>query len=348
MNLLVLAPNWLGDAVMALPAIADLRRHFAAARLTVGGRPSVAPLFAMAPGVDDVLALPSRAGRGAFDWAPEADRIRGGAFDTAVLLPNSFGSAWMLRHAGVPERWGAATDFRRPLLTRAVRRPGRRLHQAAYYQAMVAALGVPNGPCHARLHPPATRVTCLPEGRYVVLAPGAAYGTAKQWPPDRFAALAAQLLASHVAVVLVGSQADQATCGAIAARAGAAPAAPAAPGGTADGTPRLVDLSGRTSLAELAAVLAGAAAVVSNDSGAMHLAGAVGAPVVAVFGATDERRTAPLTSGPDAQAPAIVAARAFCRPCLLRECPIDHRCMTRISPAMVAEAVARVARPHSP
>jgi heptosyltransferase-2 len=334
MHLLVLAPNWLGDAVMVLPALADLRRHHAAARLTVAARPAVAPLFAMVPGVDAVLTLPGRSGRGRFDWRPEARLIGEGGFDTAVLFPNSFGSAWMLRQAGVPERWGAATDFRRPLLTRAVRRPGGRLHQAAYYQAIVAALGIASGPCFAQVVPPATAVAALPAAPYVVLAPGAAYGTAKQWPPDRFAALADHLLDRGFAVVLVGSQADAATCAYIVSRVSTG-------GATGRG---LIDLSGHTSLGELAAVLARAAAVVSNDSGAMHLAGAVGAPVVAVFGATNERRTSPLTAGPGHPAPAIVSAAAFCRPCLLRECPIDHRCMTRISPAMVAEAVSRVTR----
>ena len=102
---------------------------------------------------------------------------------------------------------------------------------------------------------------------------------------------------------------------------------------------RVIDLSGRTSLPELADVLAGSRAVVSNDSGAMHLAGAVGARVIAVFGSTNERGTAPLTSGPDAPRPVVLTAEAWCRPCMLRECPIDHRCMTGISARDVANAL---------
>ena len=136
-------------------------------------------------------------------------------------------------------------------------------------------------------------------------------------------------------MVLVGSSADRGTCAEIATAA--------ARFGDAGRLSSLVDLSGRTSLAELAAVMAGADAVVSNDSGAMHLAGAVGTRVVAVFGATNEHRTSPLTRGPDATPPAIVATDVWCRPCMLRECPIDHRCMTRIPAARVFAAVPQVA-----
>jgi heptosyltransferase-2 len=136
--------------------------------------------------------------------------------------------------------------------------------------------------------------------------------------------------------VLVGSPADRIACAEI-ARAVIEEA-----GETA--VSRLRDLSGQTTLAELAGVMAAAAAVVSNDSGAMHLAGAVGTPVVAVFGATNERRTSPLTSGPEAVPPAIVATDVWCRPCMLRECPIDHRCMTRIPAARVFDSIRQVAR----
>jgi heptosyltransferase-2 len=165
----------------------------------------------------------------------------------------------------------------------------------------------------------------------VVLAPGAAYGTAKQWPPARFAELAARVVQDGHAAVLVGSGGDRSVCADVAAIARRR-----LPASAAD---QVVDLSGRTSLAELAALMARAAAVVSNDSGAMHLAGAVGAPVVAVFGATDEQRTAPLRRGPHAPAPRVIAAEAWCRPCLLRECPIDHRCMTRLTADAVYAAL---------
>ncbi len=332
-NLVVLSPNWLGDAVMALPALADVRRYFAGARLTVAARTSVAALFRMVEGVDDVLTLPGRGGLAALtSWKQDATALAGGGFDTALLFPNSFASALIVSRAGIAERWGLATDGRRRLLTRSAPKPRGYAHQADYYQALVAALDIENGPLFARVEPPPLEASPAPDGPYVVLAPGAAYGTAKQWPPERFAELATLVRRERAwAVALVGSRADAPVCREIVERcarmAGGVPSAP------------LVDLSGRTSLAELAAVLAGAGAVVSNDSGAMHLAGAVGAKVVAIFGATNEHRTSPLTSGPASPAPRIMATDVWCRPCMLRECPIDHRCMTGIGARAVLEAL---------
>jgi heptosyltransferase-2 len=333
MNLVVLSPNWLGDAVMALPAIADIRRHFAKARLTVAARASVASLFTMVPGVEAVLTLPGRGGLAALrTWRQDVNALASGGFDTAVLLPNSWASAYVVHRAGIAERWGLATDLRARLLTRSAPKPRGAAHQAGYYQALVAALGIANGPAYARVKVPEGTANPITARPYVVLAPGAAYGSAKQWPPARFAELAVTLAKSGQAVVLVGSRADAATCQAISREAGAA------------SPESLIDLSGRTSLAELTAVLAGAAAVVSNDSGAMHLAGAVGAPVVAVFGATNEHRTAPLVNGPDAVPARILATDVWCRPCMLRDCPIDHRCMTGVTADAVASATMAICR----
>jgi heptosyltransferase-2 len=184
---------------------------------------------------------------------------------------------------------------------------------------------------HARVEVPALDASPVPPGPFVVLAPGAAYGTAKQWPPERFAEVAVLVMRERKwSVVLVGSRADAPVCSRIAALANRSLAGSAS---------AVVDLSGRTSLAEFAAVMAGACAVVSNDSGAMHLAGAVGAPVVAIFGATNEHRTSPLTRGPGSPAPRILATDVWCRPCMLRECPIDHRCMTGIGARDVLAAL---------
>jgi heptosyltransferase-2 len=331
-TLVVLSPNWLGDAVMALPALADVRRHFAGARLTVAARASVAALYSLVRGVDEVLTLPGRGGLAALtSWKQDVSALGSRGFDTALLFPNSFASALIVSRAGIPERWGLATDGRRRLLTRAAPKPRGYAHQADYYQALVAAFGIENGPLHARVEVPVLDASPAPSGPYVVLAPGAAYGKAKQWPPERFAQVAARLAGERDwKVALVGSRADAAVCASIARMAstsfGARPSA-------------VVDLSGRTSLAELVAVLAGARAVVSNDSGAMHLASAAGVPVVAIFGATNEHRTSPLTRGPGAPAARILTSEAWCRPCMLRECPIDHRCMTGVSAGEVLAAI---------
>jgi len=330
-TILVVSPNWLGDAVMALPAISDLRRHFAARRLLVAARPSVSSLFSMVPGVDGVIAADTSA-------------IRETIPSLAVLLPNSFASAWLLRRAGVPERWGYATDMRSALLTRAVGRPSKAMHQAAYYQHLVRELGIPTGPLEPTLSIPSNVLsdarTLLTQHGWdqtsslVVLAPGAAYGKAKQWIPSHVVRLVADLVREPgTTCVLVGSQGDAATTRAIRA---------AAPD---DCQARILDLAGATTLPALAGVMSLARVCVSNDSGAMHLAAATGVPVVAIFGSTNEQATSPLArAGVSAD---VLTNPVWCRPCMLRECPIDHRCMTGIDPGRVLAAVHRAARATS-
>src|SRR5260370_30434384 len=141
-RLVILAPNWLGDAVMALPAIADLRRAAPAAFISVAARPSIAPLFTLVPGVNDTLVL----GPGA------AEGLEGKGFDTALLLPNSTRAALVSRRAGIPERWGYRTGWRGALLTRPIP-PARDLHQVEYYQHLVHALGFPKGPIEPSVRP---------------------------------------------------------------------------------------------------------------------------------------------------------------------------------------------------
>lgn len=321
-SFLVVAPNWLGDAVMALPAIADVRRAAPGLMLAVAARPSVAPLFQLVPGVSEVITLASRR------WFDLAADLRGRDFDTALLLPNSLRSAVIVARAGVPERWGYRTDWRRQLLTRAISPPSG-LHQVEYYQQLVRALGFPSGPTEPQLPVPsearqAARALLLAAGwdgesPFVALAPGAAYGGAKRWPPDRFASLAADLARDGIRSVMIGSGADRATADEILAC-----------------NARVIDLVGRTDLTELAGVLAAARTLVTNDSGAMHLAAAVGTSVTAVFGPTDERATRPLGDGHS-----IITAEAWCRPCMLRECPLDHRCMRGIDVAAVSRAARR-------
>lgn len=329
-RLVVIAPNWLGDAVMALPAIADIRRHFADAQLTIAARPSVAPLFSMVQGVDESITLPGGGGlRAVFGWQDDARALTAGAFEIAILLPNSFVTALIARKAAIAEIWGYAADWRGRLLTRAIPRPKGTTHQSEYYQELTSALGIAVGPPFAAVWPNADRSRQLlleigldPDEPFVVFAPGAAYGRAKQWLPERFAQLADLIINERGwSVLMVGSNADRSTCAEISSRLPV----------TGSRLNRLIDFCGKTDLPTLAGVLSRARAVVSNDSGAMHLAGAVGAKVVAVFGATNERRTSPLRASAQAPEPAIITHEVFCRPCMLRECPIDHRCMSGIT-----------------
>jgi heptosyltransferase-2 len=316
-----MAPNWLGDAVMALPAIADVRRAAPRAAIAVGAKASIAPLFQIVAEVDQVIAV---------------DQLEN-SFDTALLLPNSFRSALTVKKAGIVERWGYRTQWRGALLTRAIVAPSG-LHQAEYYQQLVHALGFPNGPIEPRLTvPPAAREDGARIARdagwngrapLVALAPGAAYGGAKRWPPLYFAELAEMLASDGVECVMVGTAADAATAAdvtrAVQARAGAAEKGV------------LHNVMGQTDLPALAGLLANCRALVTNDSGAMHLAAAIGVPVTAVFGPTDDRVTRPL-----GDAHAVLTHPVWCRPCMLRECPLDHQCLRGINPAAVARAARR-------
>jgi heptosyltransferase II len=334
-RLVIGAPNWLGDAVMALPAIADARRAWPDAHIAVAARPSVAPLFTLFPrragapgvlGMDDVITLDGTSGSDA--------ALKAQSFDAALLLTNSFHTAWIAWRAGIPERWGYRGDWRGPLLTRAFRRPAG-VHQAEYYQQLARGLGCRNGPQRPL-------ITVEPDVRragadqlkaagwdghapLVAMAPGAAYGGAKRWPAESFAAVAGELARrDHAAIVLIGTPAD-AAAGADVERAA---------GGT------ILNVIGRTDLRALAGVLAQCRGLVTNDSGAMHLAAALGVAVTAMFGPTRERETRPL--GPEgAAAPAVLTHDVWCRPCMLRECPLVHRCMRGITVDAVLTAARR-------
>ena len=326
MNRLVIrAPNWLGDAVMALPALAAIRAALPGTRIAIAAVAGVAPVFeeetSAAP--DELITIPDR-GR-------EAAILAEGKFDAALLLTNSFRSAWTVRRAGIPERWGFFGNLRGVLLTRAVTRPRGRVHQSAYYAALVNGLGFDVSESTPRISvreetvrradAVLTRHAVTSSARLVGFAPGAAYGHAKRWPPSRVAQVIARVSKELGAVsVLVGAAGD---------RDAGREIESALPSGVTS-----VNLIGRTDLGQLAGVLARCSAFVSNDSGAMHLAAAVGVPVTAIFGPTDERATSPLGDHD------VIVHQVFCRPCMLRDCPIDHRCMTRIGADVVFNAVS--------
>jgi heptosyltransferase II len=315
-RLVIVAPNWLGDAVMALPAIADVRNARRDASLAVAARPSVAPLFSLAPGVDEVVTLPAPALAG---------------YDTAILLPNSFHSAAIVARAGVRERWGYRTDWRGMLLTRAVDRAPSGMHQIDYYQRLVASLGFPNGASTPRLEISselrATGSALLRragwDGRrpLVAIAPGAAYGSAKRWPPSAFADLAAGLAEDGIATVMVGAPGDRVTAAEVTRALGA--------------RATVIDVVGQTDIPALSGVLAACRALMANDSGALHLGAALGLQIAAAFGPTDER-----LSGP--RGATVLTHHTWCRPCALRECPLDHACMLGIAAADVLAAARKM------
>jgi len=332
-RILVRPPNWLGDAVLALPAIAAIRRHFAGADLAIAAPFSIAALFRQ-----DTDARPDRVVEMPADPRSQLAALRGEGASIGVLFPNSFGSALQLRRAGVRERWGYPSSARGLLLTRKSRPPRRRgpRHQSDYYRDLVRGLGIdcddalaprlaPSAPSAARAEALLLQHRVDLSAPVVGFAPGAAYGQAKQWPTDRVAQLAAALVRDRgVTCVLLGASHDRAAARAIESWLRAQ-----AP----DALPRVISLVGHTSLGALIGVIDRTAAFVSNDSGAMHVAAALGRPVVAIFGPTDERATRPIGDH------TVITQDVFCRPCMLRDCPIDHRCMKRITVDAVAAAV---------
>ena len=315
-RLVVVAPNWLGDAVMALPAIADVRRGADGAAIDIAARPSVAPLFTLVEGVREVVVLEHRSSV-TRDFAAD---FAGRSYDAALLLPNSFQSALTAWRAAIPLRWGFRTDLRAALLTSAIDRPGGG-HQAAYYQHLTRELGFQSGALEPRLDiaaPLRQAGAHLLESvgwdgtmPLMAVAPGAAYGGAKRWPAASFAAVVDGLARDGVASVLIGSPGDGAAAGEVQAAAASVP----------------LNLVGRTDLRALGGVLANCRGLVSNDSGAMHFAAAIGLAVTAMFGPTEEWATRPLGRKP----PVVLIHDVWCRPCMLRECPIDHRCMRGIA-----------------
>jgi lipopolysaccharide heptosyltransferase II len=361
-RIVVRAPNWLGDIVMAMPAIGALRRHFPDVVLTVAAPAPFASFCRAIRGVDEVVAL---AGRGPGALARHAAALGQGHFDIAVLLTNSFVSALAAWRAGIPERWGYRRDFRGPLLTRAVPRPRHSsrtsadarslpapagdpespefpaMHHARYYLALLEALGLGRESAFVRVTVPnearergrarLSAVGWTPARPLVALAPGAAYGAAKRWPAYRAAEALVGLHDRGLATVLVGAPPDRPAARGI-------ESALAARGARGALT---VNLVGDTDLDSLMGVFSWCDVVVSNDSGAMHVASAVGRPVVSVFGPTDERATAPLGRH------RIVRHDVWCRPCLLRECPIDHACLEGVTGAQVVQAVESLLERHS-
>ncbi len=331
-NILVRATNWVGDAVMSLPALRALRSRFPEARITILARPWVAGLYEREPFCDEMIPA-ARTWAGRFRLARV---LRARRFDAAVLLPNSFESALVVRMAGIPERIGYNRDGRGALLTIAVRRPAPGeipRHESFYYMELLrrAAIIGKLPPCAPIVLDGAAEARRIGQERFAAMgfrgavigvSPGAENSRAKQWPPERFAE-AATMLAGELdaGVALFGSQKESALARGIAERI------------RRNGC-RVLNVAGETTLAQFIEMAAACRVFLTNDSGAMHVASALGVPTVAVFGPTDWVATAP--GGP---VTSLVREQVDCSPCMLRDCPTDHRCMTAVS----ADRVARTA-----
>lgn len=324
----VVAPNWLGDAVMATPLLAALRARFPEARVTVACRPYVAAIFRGHPCVD-ALAVYEDAGVRARMRSMRAARPAGG-YDVCFVLPPSFAGALVALASGARRRVGYRGEWRAALLTDSLPRRGyRSVHLSTAYGALLARYaGEPAGETPLpRVEPPArwreTARRVCGEGPYAVLAAGAVYGSSKVWPAAHFSELARRLAAGlELRSIVVGNAAEREGAERIAVSSGKAAESRA----------------GALSLEELLAVLAGARIVVGNDSGPVHAAAALGTPTVAVFGPTSVDWTAPR-----GRAVRIVRAAIECAPCFRRECPHGHpECLERVSAHEAYDAVRSV------
>ena len=331
---LVVAPQWIGDAVMSEPLLARLAAR--GERLTVAALPWVAPVYRAMPQVQAVIELPFAHGRLDLRARWRIARKLRGRFDAAYVLPNSFKAALLPWFAGIARRVGYRGEARLGLLTERLPNPAGRPPMVAFYSALgraSGALGGASGAPEARpsLHfadaalAGATRSASVEPGAYWVFAPGAEYGPAKCWPPEHYAALARSLFERHAQpVLLLGSAKEAALCERIA--------------GLAPGACRV--LAGKTSLIDAMALIAAARGVVTNDSGLMHVAAAFGVPQAAVFGSTSPEHTPPLN--PRARVLWLKdELQLDCAPCFDRSCRFGHtRCLTGVSPARVDAALA--------
>ena len=325
---------------MSLPALMDLRECFGKAIITVLARPMIAELLRDQCGISDVMVYEHQTDhRGPFGLLRLSQVLRKRAFDTAVLFQNAFEAALLVLLSSIPTRIGYATDGRGWLLSQAVPLPVEQsLHQTHYYQQLVQAITqVPSQHRQPTLvtitSHPSTELSSLteelssPNILLVGINPGSAYGSAKRWLPERFSELGDQMVEkiqkkypefSSIRCVLIGGKGEEELGMEIADRMHRRP----------------IVLTGKTTIQELMSVLIRCTFLVTNDTGPMHVAQALGVPVVALFGSTNPEETGPV--GTDS---CVIREQVRCSPCLLRACPIDHRCMSKISVDQVVRTV---------
>lgn len=328
-RILVRAPNWIGDAVMCLPALDALRALYPGADIRVLAKPKVVPVFERNPAIDGIIPIESDRHGGLLGKIRLSGELKKERFDLAVLFQNAFGAALVSWLASAKERVGYARDARSGLLTKAipVTPEIRERHQVFYYLNIIKELGgsFPEAPV-PRIHMGGSEAAAakrfLEENGLAGLpifgaAPGASYGPAKRWPAERFAFVLKGLVnrSGGCALIFGGPDDREAARGVKAAM------------------PEAIDLCGELGLRESMALMALSSAFVTNDSGPMHIAAALGVPTIAVFGSTEDSLT-----GPVGQRAAAVRAKTDCSPCFERTCRYGHyECLTRVSPALVLD-----------
>ncbi len=332
-RLLIRSTNWIGDAVMTTPAVCAIRRNFPSAHVSMLAKPWVAPVFAHSPDVDEIIVYDAN-GRhhGVVGTVRLAKDLRAYRFDAAILLQNAIEAALIAFMAGIPNRIGFDTDARRMLLTHPVHCTTaiKSIHQTGYYLKMLEGAGLVAGEQTLALsvgpenRQRAGRILSAygitPVVRVVGLNPSATFGPAKQWFPERYAALGDRLNKDLDATVLIFGGPSDRELGRTISRMMAAPS---------------IDLSGRTTLDEAMALIDRCDAFVTNDSGLMHVAAALNTPLVAIFGSTNSTTTSPYSD-----TSRIVRVLIECSPCMKPVCPLGHmNCMKRVTVDMVVDAV---------
>jgi heptosyltransferase II len=328
---LIIAPQWIGDAVMTEPLLGRL--HARGERITVGALPWVAPVYRCMPQVAEVIEFPFAHGGLQFKARRSLAKQMQGRFDTAYVLPNSLKSALLPLLAGIPKRVGYLGEARVGLLTHRIKNPSKdkRPPMVAFYSALSGEADFDQDRPKLKVGDAEVEQTLktlgLQRSQYAIFVPGAEYGPAKRWPAAHFAALAQQL---DMPVLLFGSGKDAALCDEIVALA----------------PQHTTNLAGKTSLAQAIHAQAASKIIVTNDSGLMHVAAALDVPQVAIFGSSSPLHTPPLSSAAQVlwlKNDVTYQPALDCAPCFERECPLGHtRCLNDITPAQVL-ARARLA-----
>ena len=334
-TLLIRAVNWVGDAVMTTPAIGNIREHFPKARITLLANPLVTQLFSPHAWIDQVITFDRNgAHKGIRGRVRLAQALRKKSFDAVIILPNSFDSALTPWLARIPVRIGKNSDGRGFMLTDRYNsgKESAIIHEVDYYQNMAQHFGI-SGQIHEPRLFTSQQEDLNAAGQLashgisanellIGINPGAAFGSAKRWYPDRFAEVARRLAVEWSARIVIFGGAGEIEI-------------------AADIERRLVgnclNLAGKTTVRELMALIKRCNFFVTNDSGPMHIAAAFGVPVAAIFGATDHTTTSPYTDKA-----VIIRKEIACAPCKLRECPTNHECMKAINADDVVEASIRL------
>jgi heptosyltransferase-2 len=322
-NIIVRMPNWLGDLVMATPVLAEIRKKWPKARITAMAQNKVAALLKEDPHIDELYAFHKPSG-----WIhrqPERDiveALRCGNYDLGILLTNSFSSAWLFWRGHVKNRIGYPGHWRRYLLDKVVPLPKDldKQHQISTYKSMLSPLSIELSGRMPKLYVSDNEVDIAKRllrklgvtDKHILVGinPGAAYGSAKCWPPQRFKQVVQRLLENPlIRVIFFGDPNGKSLIEEI-----------------CYGLPeRVVNLAGKTTIRELMTLIGLCHVFLTNDSGPMHIASALNTPTVSLFGSTSDVRTGPYGEG------CVIHKHVECAPCYKRECPLDFRCMMNIS-----------------